>query len=221
LGLHLIALRFSFHLMSSSPEHTDQADSYLTLARQSEGIFKELGSKFLYFAFPVDSEDSIKRELANLRKIYFDATHHCYAWILGRDGASFRANDDGEPNHSAGDPILGQIRSRQLTNTLVVVVRYFGGTKLGVSGLIKAYKLAASLALDENETVREWVKITLHLRFPYPAMNDVMKLVKTYDLEISSQEMSFDCRFSLSFREGLEATVKAKLEEIDGLVIND
>jgi uncharacterized YigZ family protein len=207
--------------MSISSESTDQADSYLTLARKSEGVYKEQGSKFLYFAFPVDSEDAIKTELAILRKRYFDATHHCYAWILKKDGSSFRANDDGEPNHSAGDPILGQIRSRQLTNVLIVVVRYFGGTKLGVSGLIKAYKLAASLALDENEPVREWVKTTLNLRFSYPVMNDVMKVVKAYDLEIIAQEMSLDCRLSLSFREGLETQVREKLEEIDGLELTD
>jgi len=205
--------------MSILSESPDQTDSYLTLARKSDGIYKEQGSKFLYFAFPVDSEDAIKKELAALRKSYFDATHHCYAWILGKDASSFRANDDGEPNHSAGDPILGQIRSRQLTNVLIVVVRYFGGTKLGVSGLIKAYKIAASLSLDENETIREWVKTSLTLKFPYPSMNDVMKVVKAYNLEIVSQEMGLDCRFSLSFREGLEAPVRSKLEEIEGLEI--
>ncbi len=203
---------------SESPEHVD---SYLTLAGKTEGNFKEQGSKFLYFAFPVDSEEDIKMELAALRKIYYDATHHCYAWAMGKEAMHFRANDDGEPNHSAGDPILGQIRSHQLTNVLIVVVRYFGGTKLGVSGLIKAYKKAAALAIDENEIIREWVKISLDLRFAYPVTNDVMKVVKTHDLEIVSQEMSLDCRLILSLREGLENQVRARLEEIEGLKITD
>ena len=203
---------------SESPEHID---SYLTLAGKSEGNFKEQGSKFLYFAFPVDSEEDIKRELSTLRKLYYDATHHCYAWAMGKEAMHFRANDDGEPNHSAGDPILGQIRSHQLTNVLIVVVRYFGGTKLGVSGLIKAYKKAAALAIDENEIIREWVKISLDLRFAYPVTNDVMKVVKTHDLEIVSQEMSLDCRLILSLREGLENQVRARLEEIEGLKITN
>lgn len=207
--------------MSVSPENPDQNDSYLCLSGKSEGIYKELGSKFLYFAFPVDSEENIKSELTALRKTYFDATHHCYAWVLGKDATHFRANDDGEPNHSAGDPILGQIRSHQLTNVLIVVVRYFGGTKLGVSGLINAYKTAAALAIDENEIIREWVKISLDLIFPYPAMNEVMKVVKVHDLEVVSQEMSLDCRLTLSLREGLANQVRAKLEEIEGLEISD
>lgn len=206
--------------MAVFSEDLDQNDSYLTLKGKTEGIYKELGSKFLYFAFPVNSEEAIKAELSALRKTYFDATHHCFAWVLGKDGSQFRANDDGEPNHSAGDPILGQIRSNQLTNVLIVVVRYFGGTKLGVSGLIKAYKTAASLAIEENQIIREWVKISLNLRFPYPSMNEVMKVVKAYDLEIFSQEMELDCKMILIFREGLKDQVYTKLEGIEGLTIN-
>ncbi|MBN7811635.1 YigZ family protein [Algoriphagus sp. H41] len=205
--------------MSNPLESADPNDSYLTLAEQSSGLFKELGSKFFYFAFPVKSEEDIKAELAALRKQYFDATHHCYAWILGKDALHFRANDDGEPNHSAGDPILGQIRSHQITDTLIVVVRYFGGTKLGVSGLIKAYKTAAALAIEDSQIIREWVKIALDIRFPYPAMNEVMKVVKTHELEILSQEMALDCQMKLSFREGLAAQVVPSLEEIEGLVL--
>lgn len=206
--------------MSISFESPDHSDSYLTLARKSEGTYKEQGSKFLYFAFPVDSEETVKKELAALRKTFFDATHHCYAWVLGKDSSLFRANDDGEPNHSAGDPILGQIRSRQLTHVLIVVVRYFGGTKLGVGGLVKAYKMAASLAIDENEITREWVKVSLNLEFPYPAMNEVMKVVKTHDLEITSQEMGLECKMVLSLREGLATRVRTKLEEVEGVEIS-
>lgn len=206
--------------MAEHPESPDQNDSYLTLDDKTAGIYKELGSKFLYFAFPVKTEEAIKTELTALRKTYFDASHHCFAWVLGQDGSQFRANDDGEPNHSAGDPILGQIRSHQLTNVLIVVVRYFGGTKLGVSGLIKAYKTAAALAIGENQIIREWVKISLNIRFPYPSMNEVMKVVKALDLEIFSQEMELDCSMTLIFREGLKGQVFSKLEGIEGLTIN-
>lgn len=201
-------------------ENPEQNDSYLTLDGKSEGVFKELGSKFLYFAFPVKTEEDIKAELSALRKQYFDATHHCYAWVLGKDAAQFRANDDGEPNHSAGDPILGQIRSHQLTDVLIVVVRYFGGTKLGVSGLIKAYKTGAALAIAENQIVREWVKVSINLQFPYPSMNEVMKVVKALELDIISQEMSLDCKMRLAFREGLSDLVLEKLKDIAGMILN-
>jgi uncharacterized YigZ family protein len=204
--------------MNPSIDTPDYSDSFLTLAGKSEGIYKDKGSKFLYFAFPVDSEEQIKEALSSLRKIYFDATHHCYAWVLGKDSLQFRANDDGEPNHSAGDPILGQIRSHLLTNTLIVVVRYFGGTKLGVSGLIQAYRTAAALAIEENQIIRAWVRSELEIRFFYPMMNEVMKVVKAFNLDIEAQEMGLDCKMRLQFRAGLEHAVKSKLEDIDGLV---
>lgn len=205
---------FSKALMDNFSENQSTSDSYLTLARNNEGLFKDRGSKFLYFGFRVTSEDEIKIILTKLRKTYFDASHHCYAWMIGRDGSVFRANDDGEPNHSAGDPILGQIRSNQLTNILIVVVRYFGRTKLGVSGFIQAYKMAARLAIDENEIIQEWVKVELELNFPYPAMNEVMKVVKAQNLEIKAQEMGLDCKMTLSMREGLRELVLSKFEEI-------
>lgn len=194
-------------------------DSYLTLARQSEAIFKDRGSKFLGYAFPVKSEEDIKDLLQDLKKKYYDATHHCYAWILGRSGEQYRANDDGEPNHSAGDPILGQIKSLNLTNTLVVVVRYYGGSKLGVSGLIQAYRTAAALALEENEIIREFVQAEVRIEFPYESMNEVMKMVKRLDLEITSQSMELNCKFSLRFRESLLEEVLDTLNEIENLVI--
>lgn len=210
---------FSKALMDNSSENQSTSDSYLTLVTNSEGLFKDRGSKFLYFGFRVSSEEGIKANLTQLRKTYFDASHHCYAWAMGRDGSVFRANDDGEPNHSAGDPILGQIRSNHLTNILIVVVRYFGGTKLGVSGLIQAYKNAAALAIDENEIIREWVKVELELTFPYPAMNEVMKVVKAQNLEIKAQEMSLNCKMTLSMREGLREQVLSKLEEIENISV--
>ncbi len=150
-------------------------------------MYKEKGSKFLSFAYPADSEEEIKHILDSLRKKYFDARHHCYAWVLGTDASRFRANDDGEPNHTAGDPILGQIRSHGLTNTLVVVVRYFGGVKLGVGGLFQAYRMASADALS-NATIL--VKDVIHevtITFGFASTPDVMRLVKEFELEVRAQ----------------------------------
>lgn len=200
-------------------EDQPASDTFLTLAGESNGLFKDRNSKFLYYAFPVRSEEEVKERQAELKKKYYDARHHCYAFVIGRDGDFFRASDDGEPNHTAGDPILGQIRSHNLTNTLIIVVRYFGGTKLGVSGLINAYKTSASMAIEENEIIEEQVKERVSIHFPYPVMNDVMKLVKQYELEILDQEMTLDCKMTLEFREKLKETVLETLEDIQDLRI--
>ncbi len=194
-------------------------DAFLTVSQKSAGLYKDKGSKFLYFSFPVETEDEIKTELASLRKIYFDATHHCYAWVLGPKGSQYRANDDGEPNHSAGDPILGQVRSHQLTNVLIVVVRYFGGTKLGVSGLVQAYKTSAAMAIEENEIIEKRVMEELLIQFGYPKMNEVMKIVKAENLNIKSQELGLDCRLRLELRTGILDQVTEKLKDIEGLII--
>ncbi|WP_057938683.1 IMPACT family protein [Algoriphagus resistens] len=203
--------------MSAFGDESTFEDTFFTVSRSSEGLFKDRGSKFFYFSFPVKNEEEIKIHLTELRKKYFDARHHCYAWMLGKDGDQFRANDDGEPNHSAGDPILGQIRSTNLTNILIVVVRYFGGTKLGISGLINAYKTSAALAIEENILVQDHVKTSVNIRFPYPMLNDVMKLIKLHELTISAQEMMLDCKMQLEFRKGLEKSIVSSLEEIEGL----
>ncbi|HYW95669.1 MAG TPA: YigZ family protein, partial [Bacteroidales bacterium] len=142
-----------------------KADNYLTIKQRGEGLYKEKGSKFIGFALPVESEDHIKGELESIRKNFHDARHHCYAWRLGPDMELYRANDDGEPGNSAGKPILGQIESRKLTNVLVVVVRYFGGTLLGVGGLINAYRTAASEALDRSVIVKKYVYQGYAIRF--------------------------------------------------------
>jgi uncharacterized YigZ family protein len=199
-------------------KHLDQ-DAFLTLAKSSSGIYKEKGSKFLYFAFPVENEEQIKAKLLILRKDHFDATHHCYAWILGSKGLHFRCNDDGEPNHSAGDPILGQIRSYRLTNVLIVVVRYFGGTKLGVSGLIQAYKTSAELAIGENEILEKKVMQSIKIEFTYARMNEVMKIVKTENLQVTHQELGLDCKFTLEMRESIFNRIKTKFLELDTLKI--
>lgn len=194
-------------------------DTYLTLSDNSEGLYKEKGSKFLSFAFPVSNEDEIKEKLDFLRKKYYDARHHCYAYMLGKDKVIFRANDDGEPNHSAGDPILGQIRSNDLTNVLIVVIRYFGGVKLGVGGLISAYKISAAEAISNNKIVEAIVKKKVLLQFDYLSMNDVMKIIKDFDLEIVNQHFDNDCNMSLLVREGLLEEMNAKFDNLEGLKI--
>ncbi|NVJ85143.1 MAG: YigZ family protein [Algoriphagus sp.] len=198
-------------------DFTEDKDSFLTLASSSSGLFKEKNSKFFYFAFPVKNEGEIKEHLDMLRKKYYDARHHCYAYCLGKDGEIFRANDDGEPNHSAGDPILGQIRSFGLTNVLIVVVRYFGGTKLGMSGLIQAYKTSAKLAIEENELVTDFLKSRINVKFPYSQMNEVMKLIKAENLTIESQEMTLDAEIILDFRSGLLEKVTEELNTLEGV----
>ena len=187
-------------------------DSFLTIGQPAEGLYKEKGSKFIGLAFSVKTEDEVKERLEETRKTYYDARHPCYAYILGHEGTQFRANDDGEPNHSAGDPILGQIRSKELTNTLVIVVRYFGGTKLGVSGLINAYKTAAALALDNTSIEEKLITQTIKLQFPYEEMNEAMKLVNDFEMQITRQEFEMEC--------SLEAElIVSKVEEFETKVI--
>lgn len=165
------------------------------------------------FAYPVRTEDEIKELLLVLQKQYYDARHHCYAYVLGENKDLFRANDDGEPNHSAGDPILGQIRARDLTNVLVVVVRYFGGVKLGVGGLVQAYKTAASETLDEAEIVEQIITYPLPLRFAYQHLNAVMKVVKEYDLTVLDQQFDTTCSMQVLVRKKWATIVKEKLAD--------
>ena len=171
-------------------------DSFLTISKITEGLYKEKGSKFIALALPVKTEEEVKEKLEEVKKTYYDARHHCYAYVLGADATQYRANDDGEPNHSAGDPILGQIRSRELTNTLVIVVRYFGGTKLGVSGLINAYKTSAAEALDQNKIIEKLITKSVKFSFPYEEMNEVMKLVNDFEMEITHQEFEMECKMT-------------------------
>jgi uncharacterized YigZ family protein len=187
--------------------------SYLTIQSASEGSYKEKGSKFLAFAFPVETEEEIKEKIEVLKKKYFDARHHCFAWTLGADKKRFRAFDDGEPNHSAGDPILGQIRSKDLSNVLVVVVRYFGGTKLGVGGLISAYRLAAEHTLNNAKIIEQEVKETLRLVYSYTSTPEVMRMIKDYDLEIVKQDFQEDCvvNFLMRLRDKAEVIEKVNL----------
>ena len=189
----------------------EAADLYRTIAAPAQSIYKEKGSKFLGFAFPVESEEEIKEILGQLRKEYFAARHHCYAYLLGAAGATYRANDDGEPNHSAGDPILGQIRSAGLSYILIVVVRYFGGVKLGVGGLIQAYKTAAAEAIAQATIIEKVETMTLRVNFTYEHMNAIMALVKEYKLDIKEQDFTSSCRLLLRVRKSLIPVIKGKL----------
>jgi uncharacterized YigZ family protein len=191
-------------------------DSYLTIAAAAEAASRERSSKFLSFAYPVQCEGQIREILDGLRKKYYDATHHCYAWRLGPAGASFRANDDGEPSGTAGRPILGQLLSNDLTDCLIVVVRYFGGTKLGVPGLIAAYKESAAEAIAAAEVVRRTVDRTVRVDFPYIVMNDIMRVIKDEQPKIVSQEFDNLCTMVLTIRESRAAGLIEKLKKAGG-----
>ena len=197
------------------------SDSYHTLAGPAEAIYKEKSSKFLAYAYPVESEEEIRTLLDALRKKYYDATHHCYAWRLGPHGETFRANDDGEPSGTAGKPILGQINSRELTDVLVIVVRYFGGIKLGTSGLIVAYRMAASLALDEAPVIEKTVDEDVAVAFEYPFMNDIMRIVKEESPEILEQSYDMDCLMRLRIRKSMMGKLRARLEKVETARILD
>lgn len=192
-------------------------DIYKTINGTAEGRNRDKGSKFLAYAFHVENEAEIKEHLSGLRKRYYDATHHCYAWRLGAKGESFRANDDGEPSGTAGRPILGQLLSKELTYTLVVVVRYFGGTKLGVPGLIAAYKEAAAEVLDDCEILELTEDAYYDITFGYLVMNDVMKVIKELSPKIISQEFDNECKMSLAVRRGHEELFLGKIKDIEGL----
>jgi uncharacterized YigZ family protein len=190
---------------------------FKTVAAEGAGLFKDRGSKFLAFAYPVQSEEDIKSNLEDLRKQYFDARHHCYAYVIGNDGKVFRANDDGEPNHSAGDPILGQIHSKELTNTLVVVIRYFGGTKLGVSGLINAYKTAAELALNEAGIKTVEIKQSFKIIYSYEATNEIMRLTNDLSVDIVEQLFEEDCLLIGKIKIDLVETIVSKVQLLKDL----
>lgn len=194
-------------------------DSYKTIARPAETTYRQLSSKFLVYAYPVETEAEIKEHLDALRKRWFDATHHCYAWRLGAKGEQFRANDDGEPSSTAGKPILGQLLSQEVTNCLVVVVRYFGGTKLGVPGLIAAYKESTALVLSECEIVERTVDVVIDVSFSYIAMNDVMRIVKDMQPKVVDQVFDNLCTMTLSIREGDSEQLIGRLEKVEGATV--
>ncbi|MDE5421859.1 YigZ family protein [Ancylomarina sp. DW003] len=194
-----------------------QTDSYKTIQTVSEGIYKEKGSKFITYAFPVSCEEDIKAAIDKLKKDYYDARHHCYAYMLGADKKNFRANDDGEPSSTAGKPILGQILSSELTNILIVVVRYFGGTKLGVSGLIHAYKTAAFDAISNAEIIEKTVNDIYDIHFDYLVMNDVMRIIKEEQSLQIDQDFNLTCRITLSIRQSEVEKIIERFSKIDSV----
>ena len=192
-------------------------DTYKTIVAPSEGIYTEKRSKFIAMAFPVRTVDEIKEHLETCQKKYYDARHVCYAYMLGHERKDFRANDNGEPSGTAGKPILGQINSNELTDILIVVVRYFGGIKLGTSGLIQAYKAAAAEAIAAAEFVERTVDDVVSFLFEYPFMNDVMRVVKEMNPEIVQQAYDMDCSMTLRIRRSMMPALKARLEKVETL----
>jgi uncharacterized YigZ family protein len=176
-------------------------DTYKTIEKPSEEIlFKDKNSKFFGYAFPVLHEDEVKNHLNDLKKLHHSARHWCYAYQIGTENISFRANDDGEPNNSAGMPIYGQIQSFEVTNILIVVVRYFGGIKLGVGGLINAYKTAAQLTLENASIIEKTINICYLITFDYKNMNKVMRIIKEKNLDIINQKLELNCQITISVR---------------------
>lgn len=194
-------------------------DLYRTIAEPVEGLYKDKGSRFIAFAYPVYTEEQIKGIVAGLKEKYYDARHHCYAWMLGADKKNFRANDDGEPSSTAGRPILGQIQSNDLTNILIVVIRYFGGIKLGVPGLIHAYREAAADALCHAEFIEKTVDEQIRIRFSYLVLNDVMKIVKEENPEVLERHFEMECEMLLSIRRKELENLRLRLEKVDSVVI--
>lgn len=198
-----------------------QDDTYKTITGMSEAVFTEKRSKFITAAIPVRTLEEVKSHLEAWQKKYYDARHVCYAYMLGAERKDFRANDNGEPSGTAGKPILGQINSRELTDVLVVVVRYFGGIKLGTSGLIVAYRTAAAMALDEAEIIEKTVDDTVTVAFEYPFMNDVMRIVKEESPEILEQSYDMDCLMTLRIRRSMMEKLRARLEKVETARILD
>lgn len=191
-------------------------DTYKTIEAPSEGLYKEKGSKFIALAFPASSEEQVKEVLDELRKSYHDARHHCYAYSLGARGDKWRMNDDGEPSGTAGKPIYGQLQSFEVTNILVVVIRYFGGTKLGVSGLINAYKTATHDALANAKVITKTVNDIFKLTFGYTVMNDIMRIIKETDVEIKSQNFDNVCSIVTSVRQKQVDEFLQRVKKVDG-----
>lgn len=194
-------------------------DTYKTIEKKSEGVFKDRGSKFIAFAIPVNTEEEAKKNLAEIRKEYHDACHHCFAYRIGPDKQTWRTSDDGEPSGTAGKPIYNQILSKDLTNIFIVVVRYFGGTLLGVPGLINAYKTAAIEALNNAVLITKTVNDIYEVTYDYPVMNDVMKIIKDRGLDILSTDFSESCKVIFKVRKGESGAVYDSMKKLTSLKI--
>lgn len=198
-----------------------QTDEYRTVAYEATGIYKEKGSRFLAFAYNVTSADEAKALVKEKQKQFHDARHHCYAWRLGAGDGETKVGDDGEPSGTAGRPILGQILSAELTNIIVIVVRYFGGIKLGTGGLIVAYKTATADALQNADIVLRTFNARLSVSFPYLAMNGVMKTLKDSTANVEAQNFDTDCQMTLSVRIGEKDRLVERLNDVDGVAVEE
>ncbi|MEA3476965.1 MAG: YigZ family protein [Bacteroidota bacterium] len=196
-----------------------EQDEFRTITAMAKGLYKEKGSKFISIAVPVRDEDEVQGKLEEIRKQYHDARHHCYAFRLGYKGETYRTNDDGEPSGTAGKPIYGQILSKELTDILIIVVRYFGGTKLGVSGLITAYKSASRDALEQAKIITGTIDDCYEVHFAYPLMNEVMRLVKNYKLKLLNQHFELTCTIVFLVRRSKSGEVHEKFSKINGVKI--
>lgn len=196
-----------------------ETDSYLSLKGRSEGLFKSKGSKHFGYAVPVQSEDDVKSFIESLRVEHHSARHFCYAYRLGHDGAKYRANDDGEPSNTAGAPILGVLKSHGLTNALIVVVRYFGGTKLGVSGLIEAYREAGQAAVKDGDIVTCYRTKRALVSYPYSCMGDVMNLLKRSGITTENTDFQLECKLEIELRLSEADEVLSKLQDIDDVEV--
>jgi uncharacterized YigZ family protein len=197
-----------------------EPDYYQTIEKTAFAEYKDRGSKFIAYAFPVQSADEFKQCLQQIKKEHLKAVHHCFAYRLGWDGNSFRVSDDGEPSGTAGRPILGQIDSKDLTNATVIVVRYFGGTLLGVPGLIQAYKSAASMVLQLIPVIQKPIEVMYELQFDYTLMNEVMMIVKQYGCSVIGQEMQLFCLLRIGIPKARMQEALYKLEDIHSLAIH-
>ena len=200
----------------SKAEATNEKTFYLTVDKPGMAEFKERGSKFIAYVFPVESADDFKKYLQGLKKEHPKAVHHCFAYRIGTDGNNFRVSDDGEPSGTAGRPILGQIDSKQITNVAVIVVRYFGGTLLGVPGLINAYKTTTSLALQVTPIIQKQIEVVYKIQFDYTRMNEIMMILKQYNCTIINQELQLFCIITAGIPNSRKEEVLYKLKEIQG-----
>jgi len=195
-------------------------DYYYTIEKPAIAEFKDRGSKFIAYAFPINDPVDFKKKLQDLKTDHPKAVHHCFAYRLGTDGNNFRSSDDGEPSGTAGKPILGQIDRKKLMNVAIIVVRYFGGTLLGVPGLINAYKTVAALALQTTPIVQKAIEINYHLQFDYTKMNNVMQIIKKYNCSIINQQMELFCRMDIRIQKNNHNLVLLKLKEVQGLELS-
>lgn len=196
------------------------SDSYNTIEKESQGYFKDKGSKFYAYAFPLKNEDEVKEIIIRLKKEHHSARHHCFAWRLGSEEIRFRANDDGEPSSTAGKPILGQLQSFEVTNILIVVVRYFGGTLLGVSGLINAYRNAAAEALKNADIKLKLIELTYKLNFTYNELNNVMQIIKNENLTITNTQFEERCSLIFQVRKSEASKIEKIFDDFYGVNIS-